>query len=97
MSSCGYIYILSSQPFGTLYIGVTSNLEKRIYEHKNHVYKGFTSQYKVTQLVYYEVFEDIVNAIEREKNLKNWQRQWKINLIERENPHWIDLSINLFS
>ena len=86
-----YIYILSSQPNGTLYIGVTSNLVKRIYEHKHKLVDGFTQKYNITTLVYYEIFDDIATAISREKQLKNWKREWKIALIEKENSAWDDL------
>ncbi len=86
-----YIYILSSVKNGTLYIGVTSNLIKRVYEHKNKLCEGFTNQYDINNLVYYEIFDDITHAIEREKQLKNWKREWKIALIEKENNNWTDL------
>ena len=85
------IYILASQRNGTLYIGVTSDLIRRIYEHKNNLVDGFTKDYQVHTLVYYEQFEDMPNAIAREKQLKNWNRQWKLDLIEKVNPHWYDL------
>ena len=85
------VYILASKKNGTLYIGVTSNLIKRIHEHKNSFVDSFTKEYKVYDLVYYEQFEDMLNAIEREKQLKNWKRQWKIELIEKMNKNWIDL------
>ena len=86
-----YIYIMASTRNGTLYVGVTSDLIKRVWEHKNHVVKGFTDRYNVDKLVHYEVFQDELNAIHREKILKNWHRQWKINLIQKGNPNWIDL------
>ncbi len=86
-----YIYILSSVKNGTLYIGVTSNLIKRVYEHKNKLGEGFTNQYDIGNLVYYEIFDNITYAIEREKQLKNWKREWKIALIEKENYNWTDL------
>jgi putative endonuclease len=85
------VYLLASKPFGTLYIGVTSDLRKRIWEHKNDLVEGFTKKYRVHRLVWFEIHEDMYSAIEREKNLKNWQRDWKINLIERHNPGWHDL------
>ena len=91
-----YIYILASQRNGTLYIGVTSNLQKRIYEHKEKVVEGFTKEYSVDNLVYFEIFDDIENAILREKKLKKWNRSWKIDLIEKENPKWEDLYSSLF-
>lgn len=87
-----YIYILTNQRNGTLYIGVTSNLLKRIYEHKFKGVKGFTQRYNLHILVYYESTEDVITAIEREKELKHWKRKWKIELIERNNPFWEDLT-----
>ena len=87
----GYVYILTNKKNGTLYIGVTSDLIKRIWEHKNKVVEGFTEKYNLDKLVYYEVFEDIENAILREKQLKKWHRDWKINQIEKTNPEWKDL------
>ncbi len=86
-----YVYILASKRNGTLYIGVTNNLLRRVYEHKNGLLEGFTKKYKVTRLVYYEVYQDVQQAILREKRMKKWKREWKINLIERENPEWEDL------
>ena len=90
-----YIYILASQKNGTLYIGVTSNLIKRIYEHKNSLSDSFTKKYHVKDLVYYEILTDITSAIEREKQLKSWKRAWKITLIEKENYDWNDLCDSL--
>ena len=86
-----YVYILASSKNGTLYIGVTRDLIKRIYEHKNNLADGFTKKYGVHDLVYYEQTEDVESAIAREKQLKNWHRKWKINLIEKNNPAWQDL------
>lgn len=86
-----YVYILASYKRGTLYIGVTNNLLGRAYQHKNKLVKGFTAKYKVHQLVYFEIFEDIYEAISREKQLKKWNRAWKIELIEKNNPNWEDL------
>lgn len=86
-----YVYILANQKSGTLYVGVTNDLVKRIYQHKNHIFKGFTCKYSVDRLVYYEVWQDEQGAIQREKQLKHWHRDWKINLIETQNPHWQDL------
>ena len=86
-----YVYILASKKNGTLYIGVTSNLIKRVYEHQNNLVDGFTQNYNVHNLVYYEITEDIHNAITREKQLKKWKRNWKIRLIEKRNPEWKDL------
>ena len=85
------VYILSSQPNGTLYIGVTSDLIKRMWEHKNDLVEGFTRQYGCHTLVYFEQHEDMTNAIQREKQMKKWNRAWKIGLIEKQNPDWQDL------
>ena len=85
-------YILASQKYGTLYIGVTSDLIARIYQHRTSQTKGFTSRYRVYRLVRFEQFQTMHEAISREKQLKRWHRQWKINLIESENPQWIDLA-----
>ncbi|WP_343289577.1 GIY-YIG nuclease family protein [Wolbachia endosymbiont of Encarsia formosa] len=74
-----------------MYIGITSNLTKRIWEHKNKVISGFTSKYNVQKLVYFEIFQDVGSALNREKLLKSWKREWKIDLVERENPNWTDL------
>lgn len=87
-----YIYILASQKNGTLYIGVTNNLERRVFEHKKKINPGFTSKYSVDKLVYFEAFAFIKDAIRREKQLKKWNRQWKINLIEVDNKDWKDLA-----
>jgi len=86
-----YVYILASNKNGTLYTGVTSDLIKRIYEHKEELADGFTKKYHVHRLVYFERHIDIREAILREKRIKKWHREWKINLIEHDNPHWIDL------
>jgi putative endonuclease len=86
-----YIYILASKRNGTLYVGVTANLVKRVYEHKAKLIKGFTSEYHVNRLVYFEEFGHISEAIHREKRLKEYPRKWKINLIEGKNPTWRDL------
>lgn len=90
-----YVYILSSQKRGTLYIGVTNNLKRRIHEHKEKQNTGFTERYDVTQLVYYECGAEILSALQREKQLKHWKREWKIQLIERANPKWRDLYVDL--
>jgi len=87
-----YVYILASQRNGTLYVGMTNDLERRVYEHKNGIIKGFTEKYKVHKLVYYEYFDYVNDAIIMEKRIKEWQRKWKLNLIEKENPNWRDLS-----
>ena len=92
-----WVYILASQKNGTLYIGLTNNLERRIYEHKNNLIKGFTQNYHIHSLVYYEYFYNINDAINREKQLKKWNRSWKLKLIEKENPLWQDLSNNWFN
>ncbi|RAK61680.1 GIY-YIG nuclease family protein [Phenylobacterium hankyongense] len=76
---------------GTLYIGVTGQLVRRVWEHREGIVPGFTSKYGLKRLVWFEPFEGMLNAIQREKSLKRWPREWKINLIERENPHWDDL------
>ena len=86
-----YVYIMASKRNGTLYIGVTKNLIKRVYEHKHNLVESFTKKYNVHKLVYYEYTEDVISAIEREKRLKTWQRQWKLRLIEEMNPEWSDL------
>lgn len=91
----GFVYILASQRNGTLYIGVTSDLLKRVWEHKNKIVKGFTEKYGVDKLVYYEQCEDIMGAIQREKQLKKWNRSWKLKLIEKKNPKWRDLYFDL--
>ena len=91
MNKQGYIYILFNKRNGTLYTGVTSNLVKRIYEHKNKVVDGFTKKYNIDKLGYYEVFDDITSAIEREKQIKAGSRKKKLSLIESINPEWKDL------
>ena len=87
----GFVYILASKRNGTLYVGVTSNLIQRIWQHKNHSVEGFTASYEVNQLVHFEQYDDINYALAREKQLKNWTRKWKLALIEKENPDWMDL------
>ncbi|NTV45543.1 MAG: GIY-YIG nuclease family protein [Chlorobiales bacterium] len=91
MSSNYFIYIMASKKRGTLYIGVTNNLVRRVYEHKNDLIEGFTKTYALHLLVYYEQVIDIRAAIQREKQLKKWMRSWKIELIEKFNPEWKDL------
>ena len=86
-----YVYIMASNRNGTLYVGVTSDLVKRTWEHKNHAVEGFTDKYDVDKLVYYEIYDDELNAIQREKTLKRWKRKWKLDLIEKMNPNWSDL------
>ena len=86
-----YVYILASRRDGILYIGVTNNLLKRVYEHKNNIVRGFTEKYNVHILVYYETYTNIYDAITREKRMKKWKRKWKIELIEKSNSQWRDL------
>jgi putative endonuclease len=86
-----YVYILASRIGGTLYIGVTNDPVRRVGEHKLKIAESFTKQYEVTRLVYFEIFDQIEHAIHREKRLKKWPRAWKISLIEKDNPNWIDL------
>jgi len=86
-----YVYILTNKSHHVVYTGVTSDLVKRIWQHKNKTADGFTSKYNVNKLVYFEVYDDAENAIKREKNLKDWKRDWKDQLIEKENPDWQDL------
>ena len=86
-----YVYILANRKNGTIYIGVTSNLIKRVYEHKNNLANGFTKKYNIHNLVYYEIHDDIKSALTREKQLKKWNRKWKIELIEKDNYFWDDL------
>ncbi|MEZ5734324.1 MAG: GIY-YIG nuclease family protein [Novosphingobium sp.] len=89
------VYILASGPYGTLYIGVTSNLIGRLWQHRNGTLPGFTSRYTVHHLVHFELFGEMEHAIVREKQLKNWHRQWKINLINAANPQWVDFAVGL--
>ncbi len=91
MEKAYFVYILASSRNGTLYIGVTNNLERRTYEHKNNAMKGFTQKYGVHRLVWYESTNNIESAIQREKQIKKWNRSWKIRLIEETNPQWKDL------
>jgi putative endonuclease len=91
MDKSAYVYILASDRNGTLYTGVTSGLVKRVYDHKQKLVDGFTKKYRVNKLVYFETFDDIESAIVREKQIKHWPRQWRIKLIEKNNPEWIDL------
>jgi len=91
----GYTYILTNYYNGTLYIGVTSDIERRIWEHKTSFYKGFSQRYKLKCLVHLEEFTRIEDAIIREKQLKRWKRQWKINLINHQNPRWLDLAVEM--
>lgn len=86
-----YVYILASKRNGTLYIGMTSDILRRVYQHKHKSADGFTSKYGVNRLVYFEETTDVREAIQREKQLKNWKRKWKIELIEKNNPEWKEL------
>lgn len=86
-----FVYIMTNRPQGSLYVGVTNDLVRRVYEHKNELISGFTKRYKIKRLVYYETHSYIINALQREKNIKQWLRQWKIQLIEEQNPNWEDL------
>ncbi|AXK83566.1 GIY-YIG nuclease family protein [Pseudolabrys taiwanensis] len=86
-----YVYLLASRREGTLYLGVTRDIVRRTYQHREKLLPGFTSTYDVRRLVWFEIYDDPTNAIEREKQLKKWRRAWKIELIEKENPDWKDL------
>ena len=97
MKKSFYVYILASKRNGTLYIGITSNLIKRVWEHKKEFVEGFTRKYNVDKLVYFEQYHDPENAIKREKRLKRYNRKWKLELIEKENPEWKDLYDELIS
>ena len=92
-----YVYIITNKKHGTLYIGVTNNLKRRIYEHKIGFRKGFSKKYGLTKLVWFEVFNDINSAILKEKRMKKWKRQYKINVIEQFNPEWNDLYLELYN
>ncbi|MGH7835387.1 MAG: GIY-YIG nuclease family protein [Candidatus Binatia bacterium] len=85
------VYILASKRNGTFYIGVTSDLQKRAWEHRHNLLEGFTKRYGVHRLVYYELHGDMVSAINREKQMKKWNRAWKLEVIEKQNPEWRDL------
>lgn len=86
-----YVYLLASRKHGTLYLGVTNDLVRRIYEHKTKAAPGFTARYGIDCLVWYEIYDEPILAITREKELKKWRRDWKIRLIEEQNPEWRDL------
>ncbi len=90
-----FVYILASKIGGTLYVGVTNDLVRRIFEHKSNAVEGFTEKYGIHHLVYFEHFDEIENAIQREKRIKKWKRNWKIRLIEELNPNWTDLYPNI--
>ncbi len=91
-----YVYILANKKNGTIYIGVTNNLKRRVGEHKEDIIEGFTKKYRIHNLVYFESYNDIKDALTREKRLKKWNRKWKIKLIEEMNPDWCDLYNDLF-
>ena len=90
-----FVYLLASQPQGTLYVGVTSDLAQRVWQHKSKAVPGFTSKYGVDRLAWFEAHDLWESAVRREKQIKEWKRAWKIQLIEADNPHWIDLYYNL--
>jgi putative endonuclease len=85
-----YVYLLASCKYGTLYLGVTNDLVRRVHEHKSKAVPGFTARYGVDRLVWFECYEDPISAITREKDIKKWRRDWKIRLIETDNPDWLD-------
>jgi putative endonuclease len=91
VNEAAYVYILANAPYGTLYVGVTSDLVKRVWEHKSGFVDGFTKKYEVRRLVWYEQHASIVEAIAREKRIKRWHRDWKVNLVQAMNPTWDDL------
>ena len=91
MDKTFYVYMLASARYGTLYLGVTSDLIKRVWEHREGVVDGFTRKHEVKHLVWYETHADAISAITREKQIKKWSRAWKINLIQKDNPYWQDL------
>jgi putative endonuclease len=91
MTKGGYVYLLASRRHGTLYLGVTNDIIRRAGEHREALIPGFSARYDVKRLVWFETYEDIRDAIAREKDIKKWRREWKINLIERDNPEWLDL------
>jgi putative endonuclease len=97
MDKSSYVYILASGLNGTLYVGVTSNLIKRVWEHREGVVDGFSKQYSVKNLVWYEVHTEIEEAIRREKQIKKWDRRWKVELIQESNPRWRDLYADITS
>ncbi len=92
-----YVYILASRPNGTLYIGVTNDLVRRVFEHREGDADGFTKRYGIKRLVHYEAYDDVVTAIQREKTMKHWKRAWKVDLIEAHNPTWTDLYAGITS
>ena len=86
-----YVYLLANDKYGTLYVGITNDIVRRVYEHKSKLVAGFTKRYSIDKLVWFEIYEDALTAITREKELKKWRRVWKIRLIEETNPQWTDL------
>ena len=86
-----YVYLLASRKHGTLYLGVTNDIVRRVHDHRTKAGKGFTARYDVNKLVWFEIYDDAITAITREKELKKWRRDWKIRLIEEQNPAWDDL------
>jgi putative endonuclease len=86
-----YVYILASRKDGAIYIGVTNDIVRRVFEHRQKAVPGFTTKYNITRLVWFEVYDDPISAISREKELKKWRRDWMVQLIEKENPQWLDL------
>jgi putative endonuclease len=86
-----YVYLITNKPYGTLYTGVTNNLVRRIYEHRSGLAEGFSKQHELDRLIWYEVHQDIIPAIAREKSIKKWRRDWKINLVQAMNANWDDL------
>jgi putative endonuclease len=94
---CYFVYMLASKPHGTLYVGVTNDVMRRAHEHKEGLVPGFTKKYGVKSLVWFESYGDIYEAIAQEKRIKRWRRDWKKNLIERDNPHWTDLYLALLN
>ena len=93
----GWVYLMANRPFGSLYVGVTNDIARRSWEHRQGVAEGFTKRYRLMMLVYTEWHEDIRGAIQREKNIKHWPRMWKLNLIEAQNPTWQDLYDSLIA
>ena len=86
-----YVYILASRRDGAIYVGITNDLVRRVYEHRIKAVRGFTAKYNITQLIWFEAYDDPISAISREKELKKWKRTWKVQLIEKDNPNWNDL------
>lgn len=95
MDKTYFVYIMASKPKGATYIGVTSDLNRRVYEHRQGLIGGYTKRFHIKKLVYYETYNEVILAIEREKKLKKWRRNWKLALIEAHNPQWNDLYLDL--